>query len=285
MNRRKLLPLPLRVISGVVAVVQIFVGTPVRVCAQAVPPRPSASPTHRQPSPSEAAKGVRVNRTIPDHRAPSEFPRFSGEPTDAEISNARVFEEPLIPAGGQPAKAENVALSAALSAYLHRRSNDDAFAITQFLSAYPESRWRGSILLNLGIVYRLSGYFSKALESWNESWNTLKNETEPQARALADRALAELLELNGRVGRYRTLKPLLQEIQGRDILGSADEKISKVKEGLWMMENKPGEAFLCGPAALSNVFAATHASNQLTPPVLRVRDPAPTDSLWRNWKL
>ena len=81
MNRRKLLPLPLRVISGVVAVVQIFVGTPVRVCAEAVPPRPSASPTHRQPSPSEAAKGVRVNRTIPDDRAPSEFPRFSGEPT------------------------------------------------------------------------------------------------------------------------------------------------------------------------------------------------------------
>jgi RHS repeat-associated protein len=212
---------------------------------------------------------VLVNRTVSEVAAPSQFPQFSSEPSDAEISRARVFEEPLIPTSGEADKVENLSLSRAISAYLHRENNDDVCAITQFLSAYPTSRWRASILLNLGIVYRWTGYFSKALESWNEAWNVLKTETQPQLKASADRALAELMELNARVGRYEILEPLLQQIQGREIRGSATEKISRAREGLWMMKNRPGESFLCGPAALTSLFAVTRAPNQRPPAALQ----------------
>jgi len=269
MKRNTPLPLPLRVISGVTAVAQILTGAPVHVSAQDAAPPSVASLAQGAPAVAgTATKKIAVNRTVPKTTAPSQFPRFSSEPTDDEIFAARVFEEPLIPTTRQTDKAENLALSLALNAYLQRESNDNVSAITTFLTAYPTSRWRGSILLNLGIVYRWTGYFSKALESWEGAWRALKNESEPQAKALADRALAELMELNARVGRYETLRPLLAEIQGRQICGSADEKISRAKEGFWMMENKPGESFLCGPSALSNVFAATHPLNQAVPVAL-----------------
>lgn len=259
MKRNTLLPLPLRVISGVTALAQILTGAPVHLCAQDAAPASAASLPQGAPTVARTvAQEIAVNRTIPKTTTPSQSPHFSSEPTDDEISAARVFEEPLIPTKGQPDKAENLALSLALNAYLQRGSNDEVSAITQFLTAYPTSRWRASILLNLGIVYRWTGYFSKALESWEEAWKLLKGETQPQAKALADRALAELMELNSRVGRYERLKPLFQEIQGREIRGSAGEKISRAREGLWMMNNKPGQSFLCGPSALSNVFAATH---------------------------
>jgi RHS repeat-associated protein len=269
MKRNTLLPLPLRVISGVTALAQILTGAPVHLCAQDAAPASAASLPQGAPTVARTvAQEIAVNRTIPKTTAATQFPHFSSEPTDNEISAARVFEEPLIPTKGQPDKAENLALSLALNAYLHRESNDNVSAITQFLTAYPTSRWRASILLDMGIVYRWTGYFSKALESWEGAWRLLKNETEPQAKALADRALAELMELNARVGRYETLKPLLAEIRGRQIRGSADEKISRAKEGFWMMENKPGESFLCGPSALSNVFAATHPLNPAVPTAL-----------------
>ena len=188
MKRKNPLPIPLRVIGCILAVTQIFIGTPVRVCAEAVAPSPIASLAHAQPrAVTKRVKNIPVNRTVPETTVPSEFPQFSSEPTDAEISRARVFEEPLIPTSQESNKAENLALSTAISAYLHRGSNDDVSAITQFLSAYPMSKWRASILLNLGIVYRWTGYFSKGLESWNEAWNLLKNENEPRAKALGDR--------------------------------------------------------------------------------------------------
>src|SRR5205814_7685017 len=144
MKRKNRLPLPLRMIGGILAVTQIFMGTPVRVCAGVVTSGPATSVAHRQSSTGKAAENVRVNRTVPETTAPTEFPQFSIEPTDAEISKARVFEEPLIPVDSQRDKAENLALSTAISDYLHRGSSDDDSAMTQFLSTYPESRWRGS---------------------------------------------------------------------------------------------------------------------------------------------
>ena len=247
---------------------QISMGAPVQVCTAALSSSPAVPSADHHRS-LATAKNVQANRTISQTAPSAQFPQFSSEPTDAEISRARVFEEPLLPTAQQQDTAENLALAGAISAYLHKASNDDVSAITQFLSAYPTSRWRASILLNLGILYRWTGYFSKAVESWNEAWNLLKTETQPQLKASADRALAELMELNARVGRYEILEPLLEQIQGREIRGSATEKISGVKQGFWMMKNKPEEAFLCGPLALSNLFAATHSPTELPPTVLR----------------
>jgi len=51
---------------------------------------------------TEAAPPIITNRTLPKIKPPKTGLEFSADPTTQEISRARVFEEPLVPIGGEP---------------------------------------------------------------------------------------------------------------------------------------------------------------------------------------
>src|SRR5579859_6705359 len=95
---------------------------------------------------------------------------FSAEPADAEISSARIFDEPLLASNDQSSPRENHALAEALSAYANRADFDDFSMLTGFLRSWPQSRWCASMLLHLGVEYYNSGYYSKALSAWENAW-------------------------------------------------------------------------------------------------------------------
>ena len=211
--------------------------------------------TPARPEPVLTPQQVAVNRTVPSVQPPPSTPRFSENPGDEEFFRARIFAEPLIPTG-KTTVGENRALAGALQAFLQRKNNDDVSAIIQFLDQFPNSAWRVSLLTDLGIVYRKTGYFSRALQVWEEAWRLGKAETQPNPRAIVDRALAELAELNARIGRFERLEPLFSEIEGREIRGPATEKIAGAKQGLWLMRHKPEKAFRCGPMALDRIRAS-----------------------------
>lgn len=61
------------------------------------------------------------NRAVPPVTAPALRPSFSNPPTPAEISQDRVFEEPLV-APRATSFEENRALASALRRYLDARS-------------------------------------------------------------------------------------------------------------------------------------------------------------------
>src|SRR6185503_6171665 len=65
------------------------------------------------------------NRTLPNVSPPKAGLEFSANPTTQEIFRARVFEEPLVPIGGDPTAEENAALAAALLGYAKRSGPDD----------------------------------------------------------------------------------------------------------------------------------------------------------------
>jgi hypothetical protein len=90
---------------------------------------------------------------------------FSQNPTEQEIFNARIFDEPLIPLAGEPTPEENRALADALVSYANRTSLDDFSSLTGFLANYPQSSWSGSLLLHLGVEYYNLGYYSRALDA------------------------------------------------------------------------------------------------------------------------
>jgi hypothetical protein len=48
--------------------------------------------------------------------------------------------------------------------------------------AYPMSAWQPALLTNLGIVYRRTGYYSRALVAWEQAWSQSKGETEARRR-------------------------------------------------------------------------------------------------------
>ncbi len=196
---------------------------------------------------------VSVNRTAPQVQAPSSKPQFGENPTDEEIFRARVFEEPLVPASGTVIPLENKALALALLAYANRSSQDDVGAITGFLSAYPASRWNVALWTNLGIVYRNSGWYSKALAAWEQAWALGKHEQESRVHALVDRAAGELARLNSNLGRLSRLETLLSELGAREVRGPATELLSAARNGMWMMQQKPELSFRCGPMALDSI--------------------------------
>ena len=95
--------------------------------------------------------------------------------------------------------------------------------------------------------------FQKALNAYEKAWNILKNEKDGESKLLADRALGELMLMNARVGNYESIEKLFKEIKGRKLTGVSTERVTGAREGLWMMKNKPKEAFLCGPYALNQI--------------------------------
>ena len=208
------------------------------------------------------APKVTVNRALPIVQSPSAELRFSANPTDEEISAAHVFAEPLAPTA-PTTLPENKELAQALSAFVQRIDGDDFGAITGFLESHPNSPWRASLLTDLGIIWRHEGRFSKALPAWEEAWQSAKNATDRKAKAIADQALGELVELDARLGRYDQLQALLNEIKGRPINGAVSEKITEAREALWSMLNCPDASFRCGQLSLKQISASQGSSSVL----------------------
>ena len=70
------------------------------------------------------------NRTLPKVNPPKPGLEFSARPTTQEITSARVFEELLVPMGGDPGADENATRAAALLDYSKRSSREDCSSLT-----------------------------------------------------------------------------------------------------------------------------------------------------------
>jgi len=180
---------------------------------------------------------------------------FSAQPTPSDISNARIFDEPLIPIGDEPSADENRALADALTDYACRTNLDDFSSLNDFLGSYPNSAWSGSLLLHLGTEYYNYGYYSKALDSWEQAWQRLKNTTDPRGKPQADRALGELARMYSKLGRMKELSGLLASAANRSLTGPGVQLIHSAQQGLWLMQNQPGICFKCGPFALDSILS------------------------------
>ena len=149
--------IPYRVMAFAVAALQVL------------PAGAWASDTKRAPAPA-APPAVRVNRTAPAVVPRPTGPQFSLPPLDAEFARLRVFDEPLIPSAVGSDSREDSELAGAIVASAQASVEERVARFESFLSNHPDSRWNGSLLLGLGLVYRRSGYFTRALGSWERSW-------------------------------------------------------------------------------------------------------------------
>jgi hypothetical protein len=136
------------------------------------------------------------------------------------------LEEPLV-ATGPVTDAESRELDAALAAYheapLKLAATDDfsdyAKPLLAFMKAHPQSNWNAALLLDLGLGYYHSGYFSKAFSSYELSWKFGRNATSVEAHLMIDRAVAELAEMHVRVGHSKELQGVMDDIGNRPSAG------------------------------------------------------------------
>lgn len=196
---------------------------------------------------------VVVNRTVPPVDPPRTALEFSAKPTVQEIFRARVFEEPLVPIGGEPAAAENAALASALLGYSKRSSPDDFASLTDFLAQHPKSPWRAALLTGLGFEYYTTAHYSLALEAWSKALEGANEAKDIRGGIVMARAAEELALLYARLGRMTELEALLKST-GCQAAPGASEKINLTREALWMMQNRPEVSFRCGPLALQRIL-------------------------------
>jgi len=182
----------------------------------------------------------------------------SGSPVRAAIA-AAPFEERLLPAG-PTTQAEDAALLDAITRYQAQREKDDLGVFDAFLRAYPHSGWRVALLANMGLLDYHYGYFSRALSAWQDAWEAGRESTDARVKILVDRVAGEELRMHARLGHADAIEALIAEIGPRKLTGAATVALDGAREGLWMMRNNPGVAYLCGPFALRNLLLATGRS-------------------------
>ena len=205
--------------------------------------------------------------------AASPFPTlgWASQPTAQDIFALALFPEPLVPVGREPTLEDNRVLLDALKRHSQRKTIEDVSILTGWLVEHPDNPWRVALLTNLGIGYYKNGYFSSALDAWEQAWREGRAEQSPRGKAIVDRAVGELVRMHARIGHVERLKELFKELEGRTLAGSASEYLSTAKQGLWMMENEPGVSFLCGPMALRNVFKAIQPEGADIAPIEQAR--------------
>ena len=224
----------------------------------------------------EAATQVSApgTRTVPKTSAPVEL-RFSATPTATEFLHTGLFEEPLAPVAAATS-AENRDLAKALLAYrdaVRTTGAPDAVEpLLDFIARHPDSPWKPALQLNLGMVYRQTGHFSKALAIWQSGWNNAKTLTDPQGRAFANAMVARLSQIEAYLGRKELLQPLLDSIQTRPIGGTAAQLITDSHTGLYDMLYHPEDSFRCGPLALTRILK--YGDAKASPVALRVLENA-----------
>lgn len=231
------------------------------------PARPAGTPPPKPPV-------VRVNRTVPRVTPPPAFPQFSAQPSEAEITRARVFSEPLVPLGAT-VPTENAALAEAITAYLKTGQSEMVAPFRAFLVRFPGSAWRASLLANLGVVYRRTGYHTRALDAWDEAWQVAKARTDLLGRAVADMAVGYWLELTTKTGNLPALTARVQEVEGRDVRGAAAARVTMAREGYWSLTNQHHEASSSGAVALEILLRLARGPEASIPTALGKAHPVP----------
>lgn len=214
------------------------------------------------------APSVRVNRTVPEVEPPPLAPPFSAEPTAEEIRAARVFGEPIVTVGGAPTDIEVRSLAAAIQSFLGRSRADDEQPMRAFLSAHPQSAYRASLLLNLGLTRRRNGAVSRAREAFEEAWHLSKTATEPEGSAVAEKAIGEWAELNTLFGDVDELDRIFAEVGVRVVYGSAGQKLAIAREGRRILVHHHEFALPSSSTALNRLLARRHGPGYVPHPAL-----------------
>jgi hypothetical protein len=208
-----------------------------------------------RPAVSAAPAAIRVNRTVPSVDPVPARPVFSAWPTEEELFKARVFEEPLVVAMGRATPEEKRALARAILTYQAAGGGEDTSAFEALLESGAIPAWRASLLLNLGLVWERTGRPSRALTAFGEAWALAKPANTVRGRAVADRAVAQLVQLLARLGKADKVPKVLAEVEGRPIGGTAAELLRQAREGLYLMRTRTDTSFRCGPIALERLLA------------------------------
>lgn len=207
----------------------------------------------------EASTGSRSEHkaSVVHHEPFPVLPQFTAAPTAEEFYHVRLFAQPLVPAGSTT-PTENVDLARTLQSFAGNPG--DLTPLLAFLEQHPASAWKPALLLNLGNSWRRTGFMTRALRAWEEAWTLTKDSSDLHVQVLADSVIAELVKLRAWIGPVERLTPLLDEIHGRSLRGSAKQVVDDARTARSTIESNPEAVYRCGPGAVREIMWATQSN-------------------------
>jgi RHS repeat-associated protein len=279
-------PWPLKLVAWLTVLLQLALPFNSELfAAQAALLTPTGRSVRAYPAPVLTPQRVTINRTKPAVETPSLDLRFSEQPTDEELSRARVFPVPLVPARTSGSPSENRDLARALKQFRDRTDADDASGLEDFLIRHPDSKWQVSLLANLAAHYRSTMQFTKAMAAWQEAWKLGKTIADPSVKDNVDAAVSELARFLVTLGWTDQLQALLKDLEGRPLRGGANVRIDDARSALWHMQTHPERTFKCGPFSLFRVRSHLNLPEAAHPLIQVERATTNGTSLAQVWSL
>ena len=176
----------------------------------------------------------------------------------ALIESKRVFNTPISWVGNiAPGEDESQALLKKIQLFEAGDSQGGFAGLEAYLTKYPHSAWSPALEVNLAEYYRIHGRYIEALAHWKSSWTELKGNKDTVSQKMGARAIAGWTRLLGSLGEKEQLKALFAEVEALELpLGAYAATIEETKEGLGMMNSKPGASYRCGSFALGHMALA-----------------------------
>lgn len=206
-------------------------------CASSCLPVLAIESSQRPPAAAEKPRkpigSVSAQERAARHTAKKLQLSLPASPSDAELECCHIFPEPFTPLVAPEVSGENASLSRALTAFNARKNVDDLSALQLFVKTLPTSRWNASLELNMAILRQESGRTADALSLFKSAWDKSKSQTGKPQSLIAQRAISELLYIQGTLGRVEDLKKGLAEVGKRPMQGSAQQRLAAVRDTSW----------------------------------------------------
>ena len=177
--------------------------------------------------------------------------------------------------------AENRALVAAVGAYAHTARSDDVSAITAFLEKHPHSPWRPSLLGNLGLIWRRTGYIQRSIDAFEEAWRLTRRRKDRNARVIANWAFGKMARTHSHFGHAERIRQLSAELGDRLLFGPATEQWTMAVEGLRRSREHPEEEARCGPLSIAQISRRPRARK--CPPRFSRPKRRRRECIWNRW--
>lgn len=204
-----------------------------------------------EPAPSLPA--TTPNRTLPAVSPPKRGLMLGENPSVKEIGNCPNFSFRLLPTT-DPSEIQKSALVAALKLSFADEDAPDVEPLAAFARENPDNPWTPAVILNVGLAQYAAGWFSKALESFETAWERTRASDAPESKLIANRALAEAMKINARVGRVAELEAQFAALSERELDPESASIIGTCETALATMKERPEIAFRCGPLAVGRVL-------------------------------
>src|SRR5205823_1695739 len=102
--------------------------------------------------------------------------------------------------------------------------------------------------------YRTSGRYTLALAHWETAWTLTKTSKQFAAQRVAARSIAGWTRLLASLGQRDKIQGLFSELDALKLpLGSYGTIVEGTKDGLIMMNARPGASYRCGSFGLAHV--------------------------------